>query len=71
MDLKGFVDYFSPATCILSVEKKAGGGYGTIRINTGNGKYIDALALAAGGVEMDSEKKEEFIRFVAFYIFSS
>ena len=61
MDLKGFVDYFSPATCILSVEKKAGGGCGTIRINTGNGKYIDALALAAGGVEMDSEKKEEFI----------
>ena len=61
MDLKGFVDYFSPATCILSVEKKAGGGYGTIRITTGNGKYIDALALAAGGVEMDSEKKEEFI----------
>ena len=24
-------------------EKKAGGGYGTIRINTGNGKYIDAV----------------------------
>ena len=45
MDLKGFVDYFSPATCILSVDKKAGGGYGPIRITTGNGKYIDALAL--------------------------
>ena len=61
MDLKGFVDYFDPATCILSVEKKTGGGYGTIRIVTGNGKYIDAVALAAGGVEMHSGKKEEFI----------
>ena len=61
MDLKEFVDYFDPATCILSVEKKEGGGYGTIRIANGNAKYIDALALAAGGVEMDSDKKEEFI----------
>lgn len=61
MDLKGFVDHFDTATCILSVEQKAGGGYGTIRIVTANGKYIDALALAAGGVAMDSDMKAEFI----------
>lgn len=61
MDLKGFVDYFATMTCILSVEQKQDGGYGTIRIVTGNGKYLDSLALAAGGVEMDSDKKAEFV----------
>lgn len=61
MDLKGFVDFFDTMTCVLSVEKKPGGGYGTIRIVTGNGKYLDSLALAAGGVEMGSDKKEDFI----------
>ena len=61
MDLKGFVDFFDTMTCVLSVEKKPGGGYGTIRIVTGNGKYLESLALAAGGVEMDSDKKAEFV----------
>ena len=37
MDLKGFVDFFDTMTCILSVETKPGGGYGMIRIVTGNG----------------------------------
>ncbi len=61
MDLKSFVSLFDTMTCVLSVEKKPGGGYGTIRMVTGNQKYLDSLALAAGGVEMDSDKKTEFI----------
>ena len=61
MDWKCFVDRFEPATCVISVEKKPEGGYGAIRIVTGNGKYIDALALAAGGVELSSDKKAEFV----------
>ena len=61
MDWKTFADHFEPMTCILSVEKKPGGGYGTVRIVTGNEKYIDSVALAAGGVEMDSDKREEFV----------
>ena len=61
MDWKSFVDRFEPATCVISVEKKPEGGYGAIRIVTGNGKYIDALALAAGGVELSSDKKAEFV----------
>lgn len=61
MDWKSFVDRFEPATCVISVEKKPEGGCGAIRIVTGNGKYIDALALAAGGVELSSDKKAEFV----------
>ena len=61
MDWKCLADRFEPATCILSVEKTPDGGCGTIRIVTGNRKYIDALALAAGGVELGSEKKAEFV----------
>ena len=61
MDWKQLAERFEPMTCVLSVEKKSGGGYGTIRIVTGNVKYLDSLALAAGGVEMDSDQKAEFI----------
>ena len=61
MDWKNFVERFEPATCVISVEEKQGGGPGVIRIVTGNGKYIDALALAAGGVALDSDKKTEFV----------
>ena len=60
MNWKSFVDRFEPTTCILSVEKKPGGGCGTIRIVDGNEKYIDSIALAGGGVEMDSDRKSEF-----------
>ena len=61
MDWKGFIDRFESMTCVLSVEKKPDGGYGTIRIVTGTQSYIDTIALAAGGVDLDSGKKEEFI----------
>ncbi|MBO4418705.1 MAG: sensor domain-containing diguanylate cyclase [Oscillospiraceae bacterium] len=61
MDWKSFADRFEPMTCILSVEKLADGGFGAVRIVHGNGKYIDSLALAAGGVEIGSDKRAEFI----------
>ena len=60
-DWKYFADHFFAMTCVLSVEKKPDGRCGTIRIVTGNGKYIDSLALAAGSVELDNDKKVEFI----------
>ena len=61
MDWKRFIDTIGPISCVLSVEKKPGGGYGAIRIVTGNKGYLDSLALAAGGVDLDSDKKTEFI----------
>ena len=61
MDWKHFAECFDSMTCILSVEKKPDGGYGMIRIVTGNKAYIDTLALAAGGVDVGSEQKTEFI----------
>ena len=61
MDWKNYVDRFDSMTCILSVEKNSGGGCGTVRIVAGNQKYIDSLALAAGGVELNSDKKAEFV----------
>lgn len=61
MDWKSLAERFEPATCVISVEEKPGGGPGTIRIVNANEKYIDALALAAGGVALDSDKKTEFV----------
>ena len=61
MDWKRLAGCFEPATCVISVEEKPGGGPGTIRIVDANEKYIDALALAAGGVALDSDKKTEFV----------
>ena len=61
MDWKQFADGFSAMTCILSVEKKADGSCGTIRIVTGNQKYIDSLELAGGSVDVGEEKKVDFV----------
>jgi diguanylate cyclase (GGDEF)-like protein len=61
MDWKSFADHFDPMTCVLSVEKRSDGRCGTVRIVTGNRKYIDSIALAAGDVELDSTKKVPFI----------
>ncbi len=61
MDWKSFAERFDPMTCILSVEKKPDGKCGTIRYVTGNEKYLASLALAAGGVDLGSEKKTEFV----------
>ena len=61
MDWSNFAEHFDSMTCIMSVEKKPDGGCGTVRIVTGNKRYLDSLALAAGGVEMDSDKKAAFV----------
>ncbi|MBR3333195.1 MAG: GGDEF domain-containing protein, partial [Clostridia bacterium] len=60
-DWKPFADHFDPMTCVLSVEKTPEGKCGTVRIVTGNQKYLDSLELAAGAVDVGSEKKVEFI----------
>ena len=61
MGWKSFAERFSAMTCVLSVEITPDSRCGIVRIVTGNGKYLDSLALAAGSVELDSEKKVEFI----------
>ena len=60
MDWTQVAESLDPMTCVLSVEKREG-GYGSIRIVTGNRKYLDSLALAAGGVDKDSDAKTEFV----------
>lgn len=48
MDWKSFSEHFDTMTCVISVEKKPDGKCGTVRIVTGNRKYLDSLELAAG-----------------------
>ncbi len=43
MDFQKFVDNIVTMTCIISIEKKQDGGYGNIRIVTGNKAYIDSI----------------------------
>ncbi len=61
MDWKEIADHFDPMTCVLSVEKKPNGKCGTIRILTGNRKYIDSIALASGDVDLDSQERVQFV----------
>ena len=46
------VDGIGAMTCVVSVEKLPGGGYGDIRIVTGNRAYIDSIERPMGGVQM-------------------
>lgn len=61
MEWRAFADHFDTMTCVLSVEKKPDGSCGTVRIVTGNQKYLDSLELAGGAVDVGSEKKVEFV----------
>ena len=61
MDFKSFSEHFAVMTCVLSVEKRPDGRCGTVRIVTGNEKYLDSLELAGGAVELGAEKKVNFI----------
>ncbi|MBR5361272.1 MAG: EAL domain-containing protein, partial [Lachnospiraceae bacterium] len=45
MDFQSIVDSLYAPTCIVSVERRADGRYGDIRIAAGNKKYADALNL--------------------------
>ena len=46
MDLQSFVNMIDVMTCIISVETKADGSYGDIRIVTGNPSYIASIEHA-------------------------
>jgi diguanylate cyclase (GGDEF)-like protein len=61
MDWRAFADHFDTMTCVLSVEKKPDGSCGTVRMVTGNQKYLDSLELAGGSVDVGKEKKVEFV----------
>ena len=61
MDWRAFADRFGAMTCVLSVEKKPDGTCGTVRIVTGNQKFLDSLELAGGSVDVGNEKKVEFV----------
>ncbi|SHM30295.1 sensor domain-containing phosphodiesterase [Ruminococcus flavefaciens] len=51
MDIQKFADtFFSPA-CIVSVQKKADGGYGDIRLAAGNKKYIEMIDMRINNKE--------------------
>ncbi len=56
MDFQKFVDTFSAATCVISVEKLPDGAYGKIRIVTGNKAYIDSIEQAGEGPRLLSSK---------------
>ena len=56
MGLQEVVDGIGAMTCIVSVEKLEDGGYGEIRIVTGNKSYIDSIEHPAPGVEMLTQK---------------
>ncbi len=43
MDVQKIADSFETMTCIMSVEKLPGGGYGTIRIEAGNEAYVKSI----------------------------
>lgn len=56
MGFQEVVDGIGAMTCIVSVEKLEDGGYGEIRIVTGNKSYIDSIEHPAPGVEMLIQK---------------
>ena len=41
MDFQKIADSFSSMACVVSVERKSGGGYGDIRLVAGNKLFID------------------------------
>ena len=56
MDFQSVVDAFSAMTCLISVEKKKDGSYGTIRIVTGNKAYIQSIEGAPDLPQMATNK---------------
>ena len=56
MNFQQVVDGIGAMTCVVSVEKKPNGGYGDIRIVTGNRAYIDSIEHPMGGVQMLTTK---------------
>ena len=52
MDFQKVADSIGAMTCVVSVEKRPEGGYGDIRIVTGNKAYIDSIEHPVGEVQM-------------------
>ena len=52
MDFQKIVDGMAAMTCVVSVEKRPGGGHGAIRLVTGNRAYIDSIENPVGDVVM-------------------
>ena len=51
-------DAIAAATCIVSVEKLPDGGYGEIRIVTGNKAYVESMEMPESRVEL---RRREFV----------
>ncbi len=58
MDYQKIVDGMAAMTCVLSVEKTPDGGYGEIRIVTGNRGYIDSIEHPIANMVMMKTKFE-------------
>lgn len=56
MNFQQIVDSMGAMTCVVSVEKRANGGYGDIRIVTGNKAYIESIEHPMGDVQMLSTR---------------
>ncbi|MBQ9008500.1 MAG: GGDEF domain-containing protein [Clostridia bacterium] len=52
MDFQKLVDHMGAMTCVVSVERLENGGYGDIRIVTGNRAYLDSIEHPMGNVQM-------------------
>ena len=52
MKFQELVDSMAAMTCVMSVEKLDDGGYGEIRIVTGNKAYIDSIENPVGSITM-------------------
>ena len=52
VDFQKVVDSMGAMTCVVSVEKLEDGGYGDLRIVTGNRAYIDSIEHPMGDVQM-------------------
>jgi len=56
MDFQTTVDSIGAASCVMSVEKTENGGYGKVRIVTGNRTYLDTIEKPMDGLEMLTKK---------------
>ncbi len=67
MDFQTVVDSIGAMTCVISVEK-LNGGYGTIRIVTGNQAYLDSIKHPVAGISMLTQEfvpNSEYTRYLA------
>jgi hypothetical protein len=58
MDFQKICDGIAAMTCVVSVEKLEGGGYGKICLVAGNKSYIDSIEHPMPGVRMLKDKFE-------------